>query len=67
MENPSKITVRSLRPGKDAIENGYLVLSEPIDEQAPADRESRIAPPIYIMLKLAGAIHFVIIEVNVNR
>lgn len=51
----------------DAIEKGYLVMSESIDEQVPAERESRMAPPIYIMLKLAGAIHFVVIQVNVNR
>lgn len=51
----------------DAIEKGYLVLSEAIDEQVPAEREARMAPPIYIMLKLAGAIHSVVIQVNVNR
>lgn len=51
----------------DAIEKGYLVLSESVNAQAPADREKRLAPPIYIMLKLAGAIHSVVIQVNVNR
>jgi len=51
----------------DAIEKGYLVLSEAIDDQAPADREARKAPPIYIALKLAGAIHYVVIQINVNR
>ncbi len=51
----------------DAIEKGYLVLSEPVDTQVPAEREARQAPPIYIMLKLAGAIHFVVIQINVNR
>ena len=51
----------------DAIEKGYLVLSEAINDQSPADREARLAPPIYIALKLAGAIHYVVIQVNVNR
>ena len=51
----------------DAIENGYLVLSESIDDQSIADREARLAPPIYIALKLAGAIHSVVVQVNVNR
>ena|GEM_PF-400316 len=51
----------------DAIEKGYLVLSEAINDQSPADREARMAPPIYIAVKLAGAIHSAIIQVNVNR
>jgi hypothetical protein len=51
----------------DAIEKGYLVLSEAVNDQSPADRDARLAPPIYIALKLAGAIHYVIIQVNVNR
>jgi hypothetical protein len=51
----------------DAIEAGYLVLHEAIDDQSVADREARICPPIYIALKLAGAIHGVVIQINVNR
>jgi hypothetical protein len=51
----------------DAIEKGYLVLSEAINDQSPADREARMAPPIYVALKLAGAIHYVVIQINVNR
>jgi hypothetical protein len=51
----------------DAIEKGYIVLSEAISEQSAADRESRLAPPVYIALKLAGAIHSVVIQINVNR
>ena len=42
----------------DTVNNGYLIQSEPIDEQNQSDRENRIAPPIYIALKLAGAITF---------
>lgn len=51
----------------DAIEKGYQVMSEPIDSQATADRDARICPPIYVALKLAGAIHSVVIQLNVNR
>jgi hypothetical protein len=51
----------------DPIEAGYLVLHEAIDDQSVADREARISPPIYIALKLAGAIHSVVIQINVNR
>lgn len=51
----------------DAVEKGYLVMSEAIDEQTTADREARICPPIYVALKLAGAMHSVVIQLNVNR
>jgi hypothetical protein len=51
----------------DPIELGYLVLHEAIDDQVVADREARICPPIYIAVKLAGAIHSVVIQINVNR
>lgn len=51
----------------DTLPNGYMIQSEPIDEQPQSDRDNRIAPPIYIALKLAGAIHSVIVQVDVNR
>lgn len=51
----------------DAIEEGYLIMSESIDSQTAADRDARICPPIYVALKLAGAIHSVVIQLNVNR
>lgn len=51
----------------DAIEEGYRIMSESIDSQSVADREARICPPIYVALKLAGAIHSVVIQLNVNR
>lgn len=51
----------------DYLPDGYLVQSEPIDDQSQADRDKRKAPPIYVCVKLAGAIEFVTIEVNVNR
>lgn len=51
----------------DYLTDGYLVQSEPIDEQSQADRDKRKAPPLYVCVKLAGAIEFVTIQVNVNR
>lgn len=51
----------------DYLPSGYLVMSESIASQSQADREDRKAPPIYVAAKLAGAIHSVVIEINVNR
>lgn len=59
-------SILDLQPGQ-FLSNGYLVLSEPIASQTTADRNARKAPPIYAIVKLAGAIHSVIIEVNVDR
>ena len=56
----------SLQTG-DYLPEGYLVQSEPINEQSQADREKRKSPPIYVCIKLAGAIEFVTIQVNVDR
>ena len=50
----------------DAIP-GYLVQSESIDEQSQANRDQRISPPIYVALKLSGAIQYVTIRIDVNR
>lgn len=51
----------------DTLSQGYLILSETIDSQSEQDRSSRIAPPVYVCLKLAGAIEYVTIQINVNR
>lgn len=51
----------------DYLPDGYLVQAESVDEQSQADRDARKAPPIYVCCKLAGAIEFVTVEVNVNR
>lgn len=58
--------IMELQPGQ-YLSNGFLVLSEPIDTQPISDRAARKAPPIYAIIKLAGAIHSVIIEVDVDR
>lgn len=51
----------------DTLPSGYLIQSEPVDAQLQADRDARKAPPIYASLKLAGAIHHVTVQVDVNR
>ncbi len=51
----------------DVLPGGYLIQSESIDSQTQAAREQRIAPNIYVSLKLAGAIHHVTVQVDVNR
>lgn len=51
----------------DTMPEGYMILSEPISEQSQADRDARIAPPIYTPLKLAGAVHSVVLQIDVNR
>lgn len=49
------------------LSDGYLILSEPIDEQSQSDRDARKAPNIYTPIKLAGAIHTVLVQIDVNR
>lgn len=51
----------------DMLSDGYLILSEPIDNQSQADRDARKAPNIYTPIKLAGAIHTVLVQIDVNR
>lgn len=59
-------SILDLNPGQ-FLSNGFLVMSEPIASQTTADREARKAPTIYAVIKLAGAIHSVVVEVDVNR
>lgn len=56
----------SLRTGH-ALDKGYLVIAGNVDKQPQADREQRKAPPIQTALKLAGAVHFSDVLINVNR
>lgn len=58
--------VLSVKTG-DTLPRGYIILADSIDEQPQEDREKRIAPPIYVLAKLAGAIHHASIGVYVNR
>jgi hypothetical protein len=58
--------VRSLEPG-DPLNTGYKIMADSIAEQSQADRDARIAPPIYVCVKTAGAIEYVTIGLVVNR
>lgn len=59
-------SILSVQTG-DTLPRGYVILADSIDEQSQADREERKAPPIYILVKLAGAIECVNIKIYVNR
>lgn len=51
----------------DYLQQGYYIYTQPMALQDQSIREQRIAPPIQIALKLAGAIHEIDCIVNVNR
>lgn len=58
-------TILSLSPG-DPLPNGYQVLSPKVSTMTQAQRQARQAPPIYVALIEAGAVHFVTIAVLVQ-
>lgn len=49
------------------LKTGYYIFAQPIALQSQADRETRVAPPIQVAVKLAGAIQSLNVIVNVNR
>lgn len=49
------------------LESGYYTFAPPVATQSQADREARKAPVIQCAIKLAGAVHFTNIIINVNR
>lgn len=51
----------------DFLSEGYYIFTSPMATQDQSIREQRIAPPIQIALKLAGAIHEIDCIVDVNR
>ena len=51
----------------DFLSEGFYIYTEPMALQNQSIREQRIAPPIQIALKLAGAIHEIDCIVDVNR
>ena len=51
----------------DTLPLGFAVMADSLANQSNADREARKAPPIYVCIKEAGAIHSVTIAVYVNR
>lgn len=61
-----KSTLLDLQKG-DVVPNGYLIQWDTVDNQSDADRDARKAQPFYVCLTLAGAMHSVVIQVNVSR
>ena len=59
-------TTLNLQTG-GTLPKGYLVQAQPISQQLEAARQARQSPPIYVAIKEAGAIHSVLITVNVNQ
>ncbi|MNO26501.1 hypothetical protein D3C76_163550 [compost metagenome] len=51
----------------DYLKTGYYIFASPLALQDQSQREARIAPPIQIALKLAGAFQELDIIVDVNR
>lgn len=51
----------------DFLTEGFYIYTPPMASQDQSAREQRIAPPIQIALKLAGAIHEINCIVDVNR
>ena len=51
----------------DYLEKGYYVYVSPIADQPQSEREQRKLPVIQIAAKLAGAVHFVDVQIDVNR
>ncbi len=48
------------------LPNGYIIQAESVSTQTAAERVARQSPPIYINLIEAGAMHSVVIAVNVQ-
>ena len=51
----------------DRLDSGYYVYVSSVDDQDQSEREQRIAPPMQIAVKLAGAIHTADVIININR
>jgi len=51
----------------DTLTKGYYVYSSPLSSQAQSDREKRKAPLIQVACKLAGAVHYADVQINVVR
>ena len=59
-------SIGQLSPG-DTLTKGYYVYAAPLSTQAQADREARKAPVIQVACKLAGAVHFADVLIDVVR
>lgn len=58
--------IGQLSPG-DTLTKGYYVYAQPLVQQAQSDREARKAPLIQVACKLAGAVHYADVQINVVR
>ncbi|KNA28271.1 hypothetical protein ACO03_04615 [Pantoea ananatis] len=58
--------IGQLSPG-DTLTKGYYVYMAAISSQAQADREARKSVPVQVACKLAGAIHYASVQINVVR
>ena len=64
--NPTNgLPLLTLNPG-DPIPKGFIALAAPYSTQASADRSARKAMPIYVVICEAGAVHSVVVQVNVQ-
>lgn len=62
----SSVEFGTLHTG-DTLTKGYYAYAPPVATQNSADRAKRIAPTIQVAAKLAGAVHYADVVVNVNR
>ncbi|HCQ6604083.1 TPA: DUF3383 domain-containing protein [Klebsiella pneumoniae] len=51
----------------DTLTKGYYVCADSVDNQAQSDREARKSPVIQAAIKMAGAIHYGDVQINVVR
>ncbi|WP_447880355.1 DUF3383 domain-containing protein [Serratia fonticola] len=51
----------------DTLTAGYYTYAPPVASQSQAERDTRRAPVIQCAIKLAGAVHFADVIINVNR
>ncbi len=49
------------------LKSGFYIYAQPVALQSQAERETRVAPPIQVAVKLAGAIQEMDVLVDVNR
>ena len=49
------------------LPTGWYIHAQSVHDQPQSEREQRKAPPIQAAVKLAGAIHFVDVQIDVNR
>ena len=51
----------------DFLDGGFYIYSTPMAQQSQDNREQRLAPPIKVAAKFAGAIHKINATIDVNR